>query len=162
MEVFTTHPQGLKNVILQNTHPWTVDGFMTHLVLLHVPVSRSQLDNWLQTCSLRESMHGGMLVISIFVSLVILPSLPRFALRKWNLSSFTLLNRGFPNNTHVSSSASHNISSRISQLSPSLANIALNFAFFCKTLMGFTFPIPLKALQVSHNVKSWRSQYMNV
>ena len=85
--------------------------------------------------------HVGDLNICIFGNF---SSLPRFAFSKWNLSSFTLLNRGFPNNTHVNSSASHNMSSRISQLSPSLANIALNFAFFCKIFDGFHFPNTFK------------------
>ena len=102
---------------------------------------------------------GGMLLMSTFVLLVNLSSLPYFALSKWNLNSITFLNRGFPYNARISSSASENISSKTSQLSPSLGNpilvilvslgnMSLNFAFFCNTLMGFIFPIPLKALQV--------------
>ena len=58
-----------------------------------------------------------MLAISTCVLFIILSSLLHFALSNWILSSFTVLNLGFPYNAHVSSSASENISAGTSQLS---------------------------------------------
>ena len=79
-----------------------------------------------------------------------------FSLLRKYLNSSTLVNRDLPYIAQVNFSKSLIKSSDISQVSPRLEKTGIKFGISWSVLIGFTFPIPLKALVLSQPLYACR------